>query len=193
MAIYFCGCAGGLEGADTNFSHQLTQPSDLDKVYVNGVWVWHGRFVDKIGFEWKNPSTGDIFQAEIGGDGGEHHEFFTLSQRDAITGIWGNNGVHIDSVSIEIMDKYTKKTTVHGPFGGSGGSAAFSYQVPLVPKRLPPLRWPSVTIPGLGTVPARTITAPWVDTYIMGLWGNSGDFVESLGVILQRSFRSWYF
>ena len=141
------------------------------------------------------PSTGDVFKAEIGGDGGEAREYFTLSQREAITGIWGTNGVHIDSVYIEIRDKYSGKPTVHGPFGNvTGGSFIFRYEVPLVPKLLPDLKLPSINIAGLFTIPARTITQPWVDTQIIGLWGQSGDFVESLGVILQRSaLRYWYF
>ncbi len=76
MATYYCGCAGGLEGEDTDFSRLLgTQASDLDKVFVRTITVRHGMFVDKIGFVWEMPSTGDIFQAEIGGSGGAHTSY----------------------------------------------------------------------------------------------------------------------
>jgi jacalin-like lectin domain-containing protein len=175
MPLFYWGTSGGLGGYGEDFKQRLPelQPgiSALEDCFVSRIDVWHGLFIDRIGFAYEGKNDPNItFEVAMGGVGGENKPTFHLGRDEIILAMRGRHGLFVDSLTIETMNVNdpTWATKELGPFGGSGGTSTYEYRVPLPPSPAP------------GT--------PQADMAIKGLWGGAGLFVDAIGVIVGRPY-----
>lgn len=140
------------------YTDQVTIDFAMDPdLEIIAINVWGGKYIDGIRLDYG--SHGATIAGNMHGvTGGGATRIDLISERAHIVGIEGRTGKYVDSLTLTLS---TGKT-YH--FGGGGGERDYKYQVD----------------------PVVIIGPTSFEDEIIGFFGNSGKYVDSIGVITKH-------
>ena len=167
MSIHRFGASGGLGGVPFDDRDAAPFPYPLENTFISEIRVRHGKFVDSIQIVvTSTPGGQSLALPRHGGTGGDE-TCISLGRDKAIKAIRGRHGLYLDSLTIEVQDATgNHDVTKYGPFGGSGGDVDFAYEAPY----------------------GESAPGDFLDGYIVGFVGRSGEFLDALGVLVARVY-----